>query len=387
MSARSDTPAAVAGSSPRPRVLLASVGAPESPATWSGVTAGVLLALRDLGVEVTGLDLALPGPLEQGLLVGGAALTRNRYDAEAARVTVSVRSALARRRLRDVAVDGAIQIGSTFTLPATIPYVTLEDMTVRQGAASHPVFSRMSARGTLAWESTRARVYAGARMCTAASHWTADSLIVDYGVSPQRVAVVGFGATHIARTEHRSWSPPRFLFVGIDWERKGGPLLLRAFARVHERFPDATLDLVGGHPYVQQEGVISHGVLAHDRAEDRERLGELFARASCLVVPSVVEPFGIVYVEAGSAGMPSIVSGEGGARDTIGPDGGAVVAPGDEQGLLEAMLRLCDADTARRMGEAARTRAALYTWSKVAERLLRALGLQAPDGRDLAEFL
>jgi glycosyltransferase involved in cell wall biosynthesis len=113
----------------------------------------------------------------------------------------------------------------------------------------------------------------------------------------------------------------------------------------------------------------------------------LFARASCLVVPSQVEPFGIVYVEAGSAGIPSIVSGEGGARDTIGSDGGEVVRPGDEDGLVEAMLRLCDETSARRMGEAAHARSALYTWSKVAERLLRALGLRTPDGRQLAGFL
>jgi glycosyltransferase involved in cell wall biosynthesis len=128
-------------------------------------------------------------------------------------------------------------------------------------------------------------------------------------------------------------------------------------------------------------------VLSRARDRDREIILELFARATCFVMPSLIEPFGIAYVEAASAGVPSIGSSVGGPRDVIGDDGGIVVEPDDEAGLVEAMLRLADPDTARRMGRAARERSGLYTWRKVAERLLRALGLQAPGGQTLAEFL
>jgi glycosyltransferase involved in cell wall biosynthesis len=370
-----------------PRVAIASVGDPASSKTWSGVTAGVFSAMDELGVATTGLDLRLPRGLEQALLVGASARTLNRRDAHGAAPTMSVRSRLAGRRVAARKLDGVVQIGSNFILPRGVNYVTLEDMTLRQASAIHPVFSQMSASGISGWEQRRARIYERARMCAVASHWAAESLIVEYGLPRAKVAVVGFGATHRALVSERAWSPPRFLFVGIDWERKGGPLLLRAFARVRELLPQATLDIVGGHPPIEQAGVNAHGALLQSRAEHRQLMLELFARATCLVVPSLVEPFGIVYVEAGSSGIPSIVSGEGGARDTIGPDGGAVIAPGDEDGLLEAMLQLADPKTARRMGDAARERAALYSWTKVAERLLRALDLQAPDGRRLAEFL
>jgi len=368
-------------------VAIASVGDPASPSTWSGVTAGVLGGLRELGVDTHALDLELPRGFEQAVLVAGAAPTCNRYDAQGAALPMALRSALARRRLAGVRLDGIIQIGSTFKLPPAIPYVTLEDMTLRQGDATHPVFGRMSARGIAGWEARRESIYREARMCAVASRWAAESLLGDYGLAPERVAVVGFGATHEAPVVERSWDAPRFLFVGIDWERKGGPLLLRAFAGVRQAIPTATLDVVGGHPPLHQEGVRAHGILEQGRARDRELLLDLFARATCLVVPSVVEPFGIVYVEAGSTGIPSIVTSEGGARETIGPEGGAVVEPGDELGLIEAMLRLSDPAVACRMGEGARRRAALYSWVKVAERLLRALGLPAPDGRPLAELL
>jgi glycosyltransferase involved in cell wall biosynthesis len=389
MSATVDDPSAIANTPRRPpRVAIASVGDPELPDTWSGAPAGVFGAMRELGAITTGLDCMFPPGLEQAILIGAATSTRNRYDAHSAALTMALRSLLARRRIAHANVDGVVQIGTDFTLPAAgVPYVTLEDMTTRQGAATHPVFSRMSVDGIAGWERRRARIYDGARMCTAASHWTAGSLISDYGIPSERVAVVGLGATHRSLAAGRVWSPPHFLFVGLDWERKGGPLLLRAFARVREVLPAATLDVVGGHPPISQAGVSAHGVLSRSGTQDRDLMLELFARATCLVVPSLSEPFGIVYLEAGSAGIPSIVSAAGGGRDAIGPDGGAIVQPGDEPGLVDAMLRLSEAQTARRMGEAARDRSELYTWTRVAERLLRALCLWAPDGHTLAEFL
>jgi glycosyltransferase involved in cell wall biosynthesis len=371
----------------QPCVAVVAVGDPDSPETWSGITAGVLGALRTLGVGTLSLDLTLPAGIEQATLLGAAAATRNRYDAEGAALTSRMRSRRARRRLAGRELDGVIQVGTTFSLPPLLPYVTLEDMTLRQAQSIHPVFRRMSARGIDAWERRRADIYERARMCAVASHWAADSLRGDYRLPPERIAVVGFGANHRPSTTERQWSSPRFLFVGVDWERKGGPSLLRAFSRLRAECPDAVLEVVGGHPSLEQPGVIAHGVLSQTRAEDRDLMAELFARATCLVMPSTVEPFGIVHVEAASAGLPSIATSVGGPRDVIGADGGLLVDPGDEEALVEAMRRLSDPTTARAMGQAARERAALYSWRKVAERLLRALALPVLGGRALAEFI
>jgi hypothetical protein len=372
-----------------PHVAVVAVGDPASPQTWSGTTAGVLFALRELGVQAHAVDLTLPAGIEHATLVAGAARTRNRFDAHSASLTMHARSLLAQMRTRGLDLDGAIQVGTSFMFPSAVPCVTLEDMTLRQAIAIHPVFSRMSAAGVRGWERRRADIYSAVRACTVASHWAADSLIGDYGVAPERVVVVGLGPNHQIEVQvhERDWRTPRLLFVGIDWERKGGPLLLRAFSRLREEHPDASLDVVGGHPQLDEPGVNGHGVLSTERGRDRELIGGLFERATCLVMPSQVEPFGIVHIEAAAAGLPSIGTTVGGPRDVIGTDGGVVVEPGDEDALLDAMRRLSDPASARRMGEAARERARLYTWPRVAERLLRTLGLQAPDGRELAQLL
>ena len=149
---------------------------------------------------------------------------------------------------------------------------------------------------------------------------------------------------------------------------------MRAFGRVRERFPTARLELSGHHPRVDVEGVTGHGWLSLGDEREREKLDRLFETATCFVMPSRVEPAGIVYLEAGAAAVPSIGSTVGGCAELIG-DGGTVVDPDDEQALFEAMLRFSDAAVAREAGQCALARADDFTWEAVARRVLEALDI------------
>jgi glycosyltransferase involved in cell wall biosynthesis len=184
----------------------------------------------------------------------------------------------------------------------------------------------------------------------------------------------------------RDWSRPRFLFVGLDWERKNGPALLAAFAALRERVPDAHLDVVGGHPRLEADGVTGHGRLDLADPDDRARMRALYESATVFVMPSLHEPLGLSHIEAAAAGIPSIGTTNGGARTFIA-DGGRLVDPADRGALLSAMIELSDGALARRLGERALARAALFTWEKVAERLIRALAPPDVDLSGLAEFL
>ena len=144
--------------------------------------------------------------------------------------------------------------------------------------------------------------------------------------------------------------------------------------------------MVGGHPRLGVEGAVGHGQLRLDRPADRVRLAGLFSAATCLVVPSLSEPFGIVYVEAAAFGGPSIAGLVGGTATAVG-DGGLLVDPRSDGAILDAMRRLADPPTAGRLGARARRRSVRFTWRQVAERLLRAAGLPHPHGAPLADFL
>jgi glycosyltransferase involved in cell wall biosynthesis len=333
---------------------------PIGESTWSGVPAGLARGLRAHGAEVVQLS---------GASSGGAAM---RSPAVAERTAGEIE-----RALRAAGpLDGVVQMGSTFTLPDGVPYVTFEDVTVAQAL---PVLD-LPADWAEDWRARQGEAYVRALACCAATEWTARSLTGDYGVAPERVHVVGFGANlELAPPPGKEYEPPRFLFLGRGWERKNGPAVLRAFEAVNREMPTATLDLVSDHPPLDHVAICGHGPMPREADPEREAarrryLRSLFERATCFVLPSRFEPYGIAYLEAGSAAVASIGTSVGGAADVIGP-GGTVIDPDDDDALSAAMLRLCDPGEARRLGLAARRNASGFTWPLVAGRVLEALRL------------
>lgn len=369
---------------------------------WSGTPRGIVEGLEAVGVRVSAINADLPagarGPLVNALAIGRLRQARERSVASTVRgarllasmgpTVAAVRTATLKRRLRaDDLPDGLIQVGTGYLVCSAVPTVTFEDMTIPQALAGpYPEWKALGVRAVAKRLALQRRAYSDAVACCLTTRWACDSVVADHGVAPEKTHAVGVGRNHDPQGGYRDWRDPRFLFVGREWERKNGPGVLRAFQQLRREVPDASLDIVGAHPPIDADGVTGHGVLRLDSAGDRHLLKGLFAQATCFVMPSLHEPSALAYVEAGAAGLPRIGTNAGGSAELIGK-GGLVVDPGDHAALVDAMRRLADPGEAARMGQLAAERAALYTWPLVAERLLRALGLQLPDSREPAAFL
>ncbi len=319
-----------------------------------------------------------------------AAAKRAHSAAQLGRPSIAARNRLVRGRLAAAGkLDGIVQRGCEMVLPRGLRIVTYEDSTVAQARQSYPWphLKGLSEGDLSRYGERQRRAYAAALACCCTTHWVARSITGSYGIPAERVFVVGNGQNHpSSESPPRDWSTPRFLFVGVNWVRKNGPAVVSAFARVRERYPDAQLDVVGEHPRLDAPGVVGHGPLSRSDSEHRERIAALYRSATAFVMPSLHEPAGIVYAEAASAGVPAIGSTNGGAATLIGP-GGLTVNPLDGEEIYCSMLELADPDTARRMGDLARRHSELFTWRKVAERLVRALALPGIDANGLADFL
>ncbi|MGA2454095.1 MAG: glycosyltransferase family 4 protein [Solirubrobacteraceae bacterium] len=391
-------------STPPPlRVGIAAPFDPRDMQADSGAAASVLQAMGELVAEAVPLSGALAPRLARLTHLSSLA-TRMRprhlrdpreaarflhSAAQLGRPTIAARNRLMRRRLQAAGpLDGIVQRGCELVLPPGQRFVTFEDSTVLQALSyPWPHLKALSDGDIQRYTERQRRVYAAARACCATTQWAADSITGSYGIEPERVFVVGLGQNHPpAQLQPRDWSTPRFLFVGVDWTRKNGPAVVQAFTRVRERHPNAQLDVVGGHPRLDVPGVVGHGALSRTSAADRARVAELYSAATAFVMPSLHEPAGIVYVEAGAAGVPSIGGSDGGAATMIGP-GGLVVDPHENDQIYAAMLELANPQTAQRLGELAGRHASLFTWRKVAERLVRALAIPGVDASGLAEFL
>lgn len=300
-------------------------------------------------------------------------------------------TAVGRRLSTPADVDAWLHLCGAYGRFVRGRYVTLSEISPSRmieqlrwaGSFGYPGATRRQ----LEWVGRRhLEAYRGAYACCAASRWIADGLIRD-GVHHSKIRIVGYGPNHgHTCPEDRDWSRPRFLFVGWDWVRKNGDSVVRAFLALRQRFPEATLDVVGHHPPLDDPGITGHGPLSLLDQDARATVERLFRQSTCFVMPSLIEPFGIVYVEAAMAGIPSIGTTIGGTPDSIG-EGGMCVDPEDPNALLSAMIELSDPATAAALGRMAKARAARLTWRFTAERILRSADLTWPEPVELADFL
>ena len=112
-----------------------------------------------------------------------------------------------------------------------------------------------------------------------------------------------------ARTAAAPGARVDFLFVGRDWERKGGPLAVEIVGLLRAAGRNAHLHIVGCHPDLSPEAqafTTTHGLLYQTDPVQSATLAELFLRSHFLLVPTLAECFGIVFAEAQAFAVPPI---------------------------------------------------------------------------------
>jgi glycosyltransferase involved in cell wall biosynthesis len=215
------------------------------------------------------------------------------------------------------------------------------------------------------WISLERKIYQKASILFTRSSHVTSSLLHQYHTSPDKLKCVYYGANIVT---HNNLDSVRFqhkniLFVGIDWERKGGPDLLKAFEIVQQAHPDATLTIVGCTPEVSISNVAVVGKIP------LEEVGYYYEKASIFCLPTTNEPAGVVFIEAMSYHIPLVGTNIGAVPDFITQGcNGYMVNVGDPQALAESLIRLLD-DPARcqTMGEAGyQLTISRYNWDTVA---------------------
>ncbi len=212
---------------------------------------------------------------------------------------------------------------------------------------------------------------------TACSRFTLDDAVARFGlergrglVVPNGVETAGDGGTP------RPITVPFDRFVlglGRVVAKKGFDLLLEAFARLAPWRPGLGLVLAGDGPARSGLAAQAARLGVADRVHFAGALGRAevawaMAAAQVFVLPSRVEPFGIVVLEALRAGRPVVVSSRGGAGEIVRHEREGLVAdPMDSVQLAGSIARLLDdRDLAVRLAEAGRRRVRDFDWGGVA---------------------
>jgi glycosyltransferase involved in cell wall biosynthesis len=201
------------------------------------------------------------------------------------------------------------------------------------------------------------------------------SFIDDFGVDPRRVVNIGVGVNiEIPPVIPKDYSRKQIVFVGIDFARKGGDSLVRAFRLLQERHPDATLHIVGPTtmPAVlgQQalKNVEYHGPLSREVPHQKAKLLDIWNTGTLFVLPSLYEPFGNAVLEAMLFRMPVIATNNWSFPDFVTPSTGLLLdRAGDEQELADKMnAYLSDPSRSEECGNVGREMVkSRYTWDRV----------------------
>jgi glycosyltransferase involved in cell wall biosynthesis len=166
----------------------------------------------------------------------------------------------------------------------------------------------------------------------------------------------------------RSQDRDVILFVAVEWQRKGGDILLAAFHRVLERYPEAQLWIVGAKP--KRTDVPKNCVFWG--MQKKEHLGWFYGAATVFCLPSRRDFFPISLLEAMSSGLPVISSRTGGIPEMVEEGKSGLIIPvADAEALAASLMALLDDPGSRAaMGKNAKARIdALFNWNRVADRM------------------
>ncbi len=159
---------------------------------------------------------------------------------------------------------------------------------------------------------------------------------------------------------------PAFAAWGRHVPQKGFDLLIKAFARVRNTLPDAVLRLGGDGPENQRLKAMAGPGVRFLGPLDRAGVQELLSQSRVAVVPSRLEPFGIVGVEAMACGRGVVWSTIGGLADATGGMGQGA-DPNDTEALAQAMI---EAHRHPVEPESARAHAESLSWDRIGNQYL-----------------
>lgn len=274
----------------------------------------------------------------------GSGILRGRYSLSGSRLKTTyifnkIRSKLERYIAKNEYLF-TIQTQSLFDASSKrIPHFVYTDHT-HLANLNYPGFSKEKL-SPQKWIELERSIYDNADMVFTYSESIRNSVINQYHIQSQKVKCVYAGCNiPVPPPEDintQKYFNKNILFVGLDWERKGGPLLVQAFQIVLEKHPDATLTIVGASPEVQLRNCHVIGPVS---------LGEVqkyYEKASVFCMPTLLEPLGIVFLEAMSHRLPVIATNIGAIPEFVN-DGitGFLVPPNDVNSIAERICILLD---------------------------------------------
>ena len=210
-------------------------------------------------------------------------------------------------------------------LETNIPIVLVGDCTLAQLLDYYPYYTHLSRRSIREIYAIEQRQFKKVRAVIMSSEWAARSAIEDYQVDPEHVYNFSLGANldtvparEIADTRKLSGTC-KLLFIGVEWERKGGDIAYETLLKLEEMGIETELLVCGCAPPVG----VTHPRLTvfpfldkNDERQARE-IEKLYAMSDFLILPTRADCVPNAILEANAFGLPVITTDTGGIASVI----------------------------------------------------------------------
>jgi len=172
------------------------------------------------------------------------------------------------------------------------------------------------------------------------SKWAASSAINYYNVDSNKVKVIPFGANinnvpELSQLEHPISGSVKLLFVGKDWERKGGIVAYQTLQELKNFGIKSHLTIVGCIPpkEINDKDLTIIPFLDKNKIEDAKLLNKLFLESNFFLMPSKQECYGVVFCEAAAFGLPVLATLTGGIPTIVKEGVNGYLLPVETRGI------------------------------------------------------
>jgi glycosyltransferase involved in cell wall biosynthesis len=316
------------------RVAYVTIADPRDPYAWSGINHAIAQALAEQGVEIIPI-----GPLRSKRVWWGKARSllsrltlRRRYLWSIDPLLLRAFAREADRLLEKTSFDLIFSPGSQVIseLRTTKPMVFWTDAPFAAMRDYYAWYTGVSRRSLAHGQELDDTALRRTTFACYSSRWAADAAIARHSADPSKVKVLPFGANLVSDVTEgevaslaaqRLKKPWRLLFVGVEWTRKGGDLVLETARLLHARGFPVELIIVGCEPPKTArplpEWVRLEGFVSQHTPEGQQRLASLYRSALFFIMPSRAEAYGIVFCEANSFAVPCLSKATGGITSII----------------------------------------------------------------------
>lgn len=347
--------------------------------TWSHTPHSLFVALSSReDSKWEDLDISIPPIRRLFFQVTGARWSNGKLRSRFrfSESYISEISSVLLKSVKGRTLAAVLEMGDLGIIP-DVPFYVFQDLSVdlmikevKATGRRYWQFEQFSLNDLLRRAEYQRRIYESCAGVFAMSHWLADSLVLDSGLPREKVHVVHAGVNvppSLSRKNEPEREGPSILFVGRDFLRKGGDIVLAAFDIVRQSHPKATLMIAGPRSWPGKNG-IPPGVMFLGNAS-WDALQKCYTQATVFCMPSRSEGFGIVFAEALCHGIPCIGRNEGVMREIIDHGkNGYLMEDESSRTLAEFIVKVHeDLEMRERVRTDSTTYRSYYSWNRVAE--------------------